>query len=211
MFSVSYLAILYLPFFLNPQKLVNLSLETPEAAKNFPSHKSSHSDYLEVKARIQDFLKGTENGHAEVILSSNDLNVLNEERGSNKIVKKSDSFKILEYYKISEDFIYNRCLIYPAINAAGYSEYTELIKFESKNNTIKEIRKTIVSKPPSIQYIFQKITGIFYKSPLIRSSIVYLALRTVSSDCGYSVDDIDNLISKVKSIEIRNSELIIKS
>lgn len=183
-----------------------------EAISKFPAYSSDSDDYLRIKEKVNDFLVGLENDNSEICLTSDDLNALYHESDYAKRLKSLEGFNRLERYDIIDNSIVYRCINYPdRVSRYGYSEYTKVIKFESRKNRIEHIEKTITSEPPSVQSAFQKATGLYSRKQLNSSSIINLIFKSNTSEEGYDSGKISNLVSKIGTVDISGGVLRLSS
>lgn len=182
----------------------------PKVLVEFPIHETSTQDYLATKKKIEDFFLATLNNQVtNLTLNADDLNNIYT-KGIN--LNKYIPGKFL-YYEIKDNTIVESKLEWPSPDFLTVC-YTEkrTITFHLKDNIVLETSKLI--EVDNRQIKDETITAPLVYSKII--SYIFGGIKSPSDAPEFSSDAAEyqrtlRLMGKIKSIEIEDNLLIIKT
>lgn len=185
---------------------------TPKVLIEFPIHETSPQDYLLTKKKIEDFsIAALDNQTTTLTLNAYDLNnIYTKGINLNKYIPGN-----FFYYEIKDNIIVESILEWPSlVFLAVCSTEKRTISFNVEDNIVLETSKIIEIDGRQINNKNYNITAPLVYSKII--SYIFGGIKSPSDAPGFSSDAAEyqrtlRLMGKIKSIEIENNHLIIKT
>ncbi len=184
----------------------------PKILVEFPIHKTSQQKYLATKKKIEYFsITALENQASTLTLNADDINNIYT-KGIN--LNKFTPGKFF-YYQIQDNLIVETRMEWPSlVFMSVVSTETRTFSFSVNNEVVLETSKFIKTNIGEINDDKYNITAPLIYSKII--SYIFGGIKSPSDAPGFSQDAAESqrtvkLIGKIKSIEIKDDSLIIKT